>query len=103
MMTAAGESMSRDFYYLLHKALQANCPRDTHNMVSHITLTDMGDYWEINISGPNKGYDYARAVNERQGMVKSGPNKGANNYKWVERTIKQVCNALGEEVNYELS
>lgn len=98
--------MSRDFYYLLHTALLANCPFDRNNigahMVENITLTDYGDYWLIEISGPG-AYDYARAVNERQGMVKSGPNKGANNYKWVERTIKQVSNALGEEVNYELS
>lgn len=91
--------MTGDFYYLLYTALLANCPKDTRNMVSHITLTDMGDYWDINISGPRGGYDYARAVNYNPQRTP----KEARNYMWVERTIKQVCNVLGEEVNYELS
>lgn len=94
----------RDFYYVLYTALLANCPKDTFNMVQNITLTDMGDVWLIRISGPTeKGYDYARDVNEMQGVVKSGPNKGKINYHWIQRTIQQVAHLFGVEVNYELS
>ena len=95
--------MDRDFYYVLYTTLQANCPKDTFNMVDHITLTDMGDYWIISISGPRDGYDYARDVNEQQLPTQSGPNKGKINYHWVERTIKQVSHLFGKEVEYELS
>lgn len=95
--------MDGTFYDLLYTALLANCPRDTGNMVTNIEHNDYGDYWEIIISGPRNGYDYALDVNEQQGMVKTGPNKGKNNYHWVERTIRQVAEVLGVEVNYELS
>lgn len=94
----------RDFYYVLFTTLLANCPRDKGNMVANITLTDMGDVWLIRISGPTPtGYDYARVVNERPGVVQSGPNKGKVNYQWVERSIKQVSHIFGVEVKYELS
>ena len=95
--------MNGDFYYLLYTTLLANVPVDSRNMLDNIELDDMGDYWEITISGPRDGYDYAMRVNEQQGMVMSGPNKGANNYHWVERTVAQVAHVLGIEVNYELS
>ena len=96
--------IERDFYYVLYTTLLANCPKDKHNMVQNITLTDMGDVWLIRISGPTaKGYDYARAVNEMQGVVKSGRNKGKVNYKWIERTVEQVSRLFGKEVRYELS
>jgi hypothetical protein len=91
--------MNGNFYYLLYTALLANCPRDTGNMVSNITLEDMGDYWNINISGPTDTYDYARAVNYNPQRTP----KEARNYMWVEKTIRQVAEVLGEEVNYELS
>jgi hypothetical protein len=92
--------MNDDFYYLLYTTLLANVPKDSRNMVNHIHHVD---HWEITISGPRDGYDYAKRVNEQQGMVMSGPNKGANNYHWVERTVAQVAHVLGIEVNYELS
>lgn len=99
--------MERDFYYVLHTTLLALSPKDTGNMVSHITLEDFGSYWKITISGPRISasgfYDYARDVNERQGIVKTGPNKGANNYKWIERAIRQVSESVGGSVSYELS
>lgn len=91
--------MNGDFYYLLYTTLLANCPKDTRNMVSHIILTDMGEYWDIDISGPRDGYDYARAVNYNRQRTP----KEARNYKWVERTIRQVMDVLGVEVQYELS
>ena len=94
----------RDFYYVLYTTLLANAPKDTHNMVRNITLTDLGDAWLIRISGPTaKGFDYARAVNEMPNIVKSGPNKVKINYHWIERTIQQVSQLFGVEVKYELS
>lgn len=94
--------MGKEFYDLLYTSLLANCPVDSRNMVDNIERDDYGDCWEIVISGPRDGYDYAMDVNEQQGMVKTGPNKGANNYHWIERTIKQVAHLLGVEVEYEL-
>ena len=45
----------------------ANCPVDSGNMVAHITLEDFGDYYKINISGPQLDkhknfHDYAKDV-----------------------------------------
>lgn len=98
--------MDRDFYYVLYTTLLSNCPFDRNNLGSHmvenITLTDMGDYWLIQISGPGP-YDYANRVNEQMLPTQSGPNKGKINYHWVERTIKQVSHLFGKEVEYELS
>lgn len=97
----------QDFYYVLFTTLLANCPRDTHNMVQNITLTDYGDFWLIKISGPRMSasgfYDYAKKVNAQLQPTQSGPNKGRVNYQWVERTIKQVSHVFGKEVRYELS
>lgn len=95
--------MDKQYYYVLYTTLLADMPKDTRNMYANTTLTDYGDYWEIRISGPTKsGYDYAEDVNRRQGVVKSGPNKGKVNYQWVERTIKQVSHLFGKEVDWKL-
>lgn len=90
------------FYNVLFTTLLANCPVDTRNMQTHITIEDLGDYFEIVISGPSKHGDYAKYVNEQPTIVKSGPNKGKLNYQWVERTLEQVANVYGE-VSYEIS
>lgn len=98
-----GDYAVRDFYYVLFTTLIANCPVDTRNMVSNITLEDYGDYWLIKISGPSltsKGfYDYAEAVNYNQQRT----SKEARNYMWVERVIQQVSHLFGGQVEYELS
>ena len=95
--------MERDFYYVLYTTLLAHAPRDTGNMVNNITLTDFGDFWLIRISGPTKsGYDYARAVNDMPNVVKSGPNKGKINYRWIERTIEQVSRLFDMEVRVDV-
>lgn len=95
--------MERDFYYVLYTTLLTLSPRDTGNMVSHITLTDMGDEWLIQISGPlttaSGFYDYAKAVNYNPQRTA----KEAKNYKWVERAIQQASALFGSEVKYELS
>ena len=93
-------AQERDYYYTLYQALKANTPIDTGNMLSHITLEDYGDYWKIIISGPDErnNYDYAYDVNyNRQRSAKE-----AKNYKWVERTIRQVSEAIAGSVKYEL-
>lgn len=88
---------------VLFTTLLANCPRDTENMISHITIKYIDDIVEITISGPKttgKGfYDYARAVNYN----KQRTPKEARNYEWIERSIKQVSALFGREVIYELS
>ena len=105
--------MSEQFYYTLYTALLARAPKDTRNMVTHITLEDFGDHWLIKISGPmssyrdkktgkprksNLSYDYARDVNyNRQRSAKE-----VRNYKWIEATIKQVAKVIGGNVIYEL-
>ena len=91
--------MESQFYYLLYTTLKANTPIDTGNMYTNITLDDMGDHWKITVSGPTKsGYDYAKDVNyNRQRSAKE-----QRNFMWVERTIKQVSEIIGE-VKYELS
>ncbi len=95
--------MLGQFYYVLYTTLLANSPRDTYNMISHTVLEDFGDYWKITISGPSMSasgfYDYANAVNNN---LQRGP-KEVRNYEWVERTIRQVSEAVGGVVNYELS
>lgn len=97
--------MINQFYFeMLVTALMANCPKDTRNMVSHITLEDYGDYWKITISGPktNKDgsfYDYAKAVNYNQQRTA----KEARNYMWIEKTIAQVSKVMGGNIQYELS
>lgn len=94
--------MPEDFYYLLYSALIANCPVDTHNMQQNITLEDYGDYWVIIVSGPRIGYDYASVVNKgRQDRAPVG--KEVANIGWIERTINQVCQAIGVNIEYELS
>lgn len=94
--------MENQFYQLLYTTLLANCPVDTGNMVANITLEDMGDYWLITVSGPKKTKkgddDYAKYVNYNRQRTP----KEAKNYKWVERTIQQVAELIGE-VQYELS
>jgi hypothetical protein len=91
--------MEQQFYYLLYTTLKANTPIDTGNMYNNITLEDMGEYWKINISGPMaSGYDYAKDVNYN----KQRSAKEIRNFKWVERTIQQVSEIIGE-VQYELS
>lgn len=92
----------RDFYYVLYTTLLFNCPVDSRNMVNNLELDDMGDYWLITISGPRVGFDYAKTVNERMGLVQSGPNKGKDNYHWVERTIEQVSQLFGIIPRYEV-
>jgi hypothetical protein len=90
--------MEEQFYYLLYTTLKANTPIDTGNMYNNIRLDDMGDHWKITISGPKGSYDYAKDVNyNRQRSPKE-----VRNYKWVERTVKQVSEIIGE-VKYELS
>lgn len=92
--------MERDYYYVLYTTLLANCPVDTRNMVTHITLEDFGDYWKITISGPRAdGYDYAKAVNYNPQRTP----KEVRNYMWIERTIRQVSEVIGGSVAYELS
>jgi FlaG/FlaF family flagellin (archaellin) len=95
--------MERDFYYVLYTTLLANCPVDTGNMVSNITLEDYGDYWKITISGPRYSsqgfFDYAKSVNYNPQRTP----KEARNYQWVERVIKQVSEVIGGSVEYELS
>jgi len=96
--------MEEEFYYLLYTTLLANCPVDTKNMVTHITLEDAGDYWKISISGPSESeargyYDYAKAVNYNLQRTA----KEARNYEWIERTIKQVSEIVGGNIQYELS
>jgi hypothetical protein len=53
-----------DFMNVLLTTLIANCPFDTGNMKTHITFEDLGDYYNIRISGPTANFDYAKAVNE---------------------------------------
>lgn len=95
--------MERDFYYVLYTLLLTLAPRDTGNMVTHITLTDTGENWLIEISGPliteSGYYDYAKAVNYNPQRTP----KETKNYKWVERAIQQASALFGSEVNYELS
>ena len=92
------------YYDLLYTTLLANSPVDTGNMVKNIKQYDMGDYYLIVISGPKKikstgaSYDYAKDVNYNRQRTP----KESKNYKWVERTIQQVSEQLGE-VEYELS
>lgn len=91
--------MNVDLYYnLLYSTLLANSPVDTGNMVSNIKQYDMGDHYLIVISGPKGNGDYAKFVNyNKQRSIKE-----KKNYKWVERTIHQVSELLGE-VESELS
>jgi hypothetical protein len=89
---------SRDFYYTLYKTLLANTPVDTGNMLSHITLEDYGEYWKITISGPKGNYDYAQDVNYNPQRTA----KERKNYKWVERTVRQVSETIAGSVKYEL-
>lgn len=90
------------FWYLLFTELLARSPKDTRNMVNNITVADMGDFWKVTISGPSMTsqgfYDYAMAVNYNQQRTA----KEARNYKWIERTIRQVAEAMGGTVKYEL-
>jgi hypothetical protein len=91
--------MGEEFYAVLYAALLANCPVDTRNMVTHITLEDYGDHYKITISGPTADYDYAKAVNYNR---QRGP-KEIRNYHWVERVLRQVSEVFGGNVEYELS
>jgi hypothetical protein len=90
------------FWYLLFTELLARSPKDTRNMVNNITVADMGDFWKVTISGPKMTssgfYDYAMAVNYNPQRTP----KEARNYQWVERTIRQVAEAMGGTVKYEL-
>lgn len=94
--------MIEQYYNLLYTTLLANCPVDTGNMVSNISQEDMGDYFIITISGPKKTksgvYDYAKSVNYNE----QRSAKEVKNYKWVEKTIQQVSEIIGEVKN-ELS
>lgn len=96
--------IEQQYYDLLYTTLLANCPVDTGNMVANIKQYDMGDYFLIVISGPKKikktgaTYDYAKDVNYNRQRTP----KEAKNYKWVEKTITQVSEVLGEVEN-ELS
>ena len=95
--------IEQQYYNLLYTTLLANCPVDTGNMISNLKQYDMGDYYLIVISGPKKlkkggTYDYAKDVNYNRQRTP----KEAKNYKWVEKTIQQVSELLGE-VEYELS
>jgi len=91
--------MVEEFYMLVYTTLLANCPVDSRNMVTHITLEDYGDHWKIVISGPRADYDYAKAVNYNR---QRGP-KEVRNYHWVERTLRQISEVVGGNVQYELS
>jgi hypothetical protein len=92
----------RDFYYVLYTTLLANCPVDSRNMVDNLEMDDMGDYWLITISGPRGDYDYAEKVNEQIIPTQSGPNKGRDNFMWIERTIEQVAGLFGIVPRYEV-
>lgn len=91
--------MGEEFYMLVYTTLLANCPRDTGNMVTNISLEDNGDSWKIVISGPRANYDYAKAVNYNR---QRGP-KEIRNFHWVERVLRQVAEVYGGNVEYELS
>jgi hypothetical protein len=94
--------MEEQYYNLLYTTLLANCPVDTGNMITNIRQEDMGDYYVITISAPKKtktgDYNYAKDVNYN----KQRSAKEVRNFKWVERTIQQVSEIIGEVQN-ELS
>lgn len=92
------------FWQLAYTQLLNMCPRDTHNMVNHITLEDRGDAWVITISGPTVKYDYAKAVNYGLSAKANGRTmsvKEQRNYMWIERALAQAAEVFGE-VRYEI-
>lgn len=95
--------MEEALYHVIYTTLLAMCPRDTHNMVSNITIEGYDTHWSIKVSGPKmtaKGYyDYARAVNYNQ---RRSP-KEERNYEWIERAIRQATEAVGGSVKYEIA
>lgn len=95
---------SGQFYYLLFTQFLSNAPVLSGNLIKNITLEDYGDYWKITISGPveKTGYDYAQYLNEKTTPTKTTRNKGKVWYQWVEKTIKEVAQAVAESVKYEL-
>jgi len=92
-------NVAENFHFVLLQILLANCPVDTRNMVSNISLEDHGDYYTIQITAINNGYDYARAVNYNPQRTP----KEIKNFMWVERSIKQACEVIGSAMKYELS
>ena len=84
--------------YLLYTMLLANCPVDTRNMITHITIKYYEGYVIIEIAAPSKYGDYAKHVNYNR---KRSP-KEVRNYEWVERTIKQWAEITGGNIQYEL-
>lgn len=84
--------------YLLYTMLLENCPVDTRNMISHITINYFDGYCEIKIEAPSNSGDYARYVNYNQ----QRSAKEIQNFKWVERTLEQWSNIVGGNIEYEL-
>lgn len=82
------------FYNVLYATLLANCPVDTRNMVNSIVLSDYGDFIQINIEAY---YAYWVNYNKQRG------NKEKHNFHWVERTVEQVAQIFGANVQVEIT
>lgn len=83
---------------LLYTMLLENCPVDTRNMISHITINYYGSYTEIKVSAPSRYGDYAKHVNYNRQRTP----KEASNYKWIEKTLREWAQITGGTIDYEL-
>lgn len=86
--------MIEELYNLLWNALIFNCPTDTGFMSTNIYLYDYGEYYSIKIET-----HYAQFVNYNRQRT---PKEVAN-FHWVERTIKQVAEMTGANIQYEIA
>lgn len=98
----------RQFYFQLFSNLLNKCPKDTYNMVTHITMYESQDNYMIEIAAPYlsnpktrkatiNGYtDYAEAVNNSEFLTNGGKNP---NYHWIEKTIERTIKVLNGGAN----
>ena len=70
----------------LYDKLIMSCPVDTGEMQTSISLSDYGDYYQIDIN-----VFYAQYVNYNRQRT----SKERKNYKWVERVIEEVGQMYG--------